>query len=130
MLDTCFNENCFNELDRRSSNISNFISSRLQVFGHIDVLKKLCKVHRKTPVLECILIKIQAPNIRFEILIKKEKPVLPCEFCKNFKNKFFIEQLRASVILTLLKYYFQFLSTFHQPFKEFIRLNKVGIIGE
>ena len=128
MLDTCFNENCFNELDRRSSNISNFISSRFQVFGRINVLKKLCKVHRKTPVLECILMKMQASNIRFEILIKKEAPVLPCEFCKNIKNKFFIEQLSASVILTLLKYDFQFLSTFHQPFKEFIRLDNFTIV--
>ena len=88
MLDTCFNENCLNELDRRSSNISNFISSRLQVFGRIDVLKKLCKVHRKTPALECILIKMQASNIRFEILIKKETPVLPLNFAKILRISF------------------------------------------
>ena len=49
----------------RSFNISNL------VFGCIDVLKKSLKIHRKTPVLECILIKMQASNLQSETLIKK-----------------------------------------------------------
>ena len=76
---------------------------------------------------------MQVSNLQSETLIKKEKPVFPCEFCKKFENAFLIEQLHASVILTLLKYDFQFLSTFHQPslpFKEFTKLNKFGIVGK
>ena len=76
---------------------------------------------------------MRASNLQPETLIKKEKPVFPCEFCKNFKNTFLIEQLRASVVLTLLSTTFNFLSTFHQPslaFKEFTKLNKFGIVGK
>ena len=59
----------------------------------MDVFKKLRKVHRKTPLLECILIKMQASNLQCETLIEKEMPaqVFPYEFCKIFKDIFFIE---------------------------------------
>ena len=120
----------------RSFNISIFISSRLKLFGCIDVLKKIREVHSKVSVLECILIKMLASNLQYEILIKKEKGahMLSCEFCESFKtNIFFTEQLRAPVILILLKYDFQFLSTLHQPssyFREFTKLNKFGIVGK
>ena len=54
---------------------------------------------------------MQVSNLPSEALIKKEAPVqvFSREFSKNFKNT--LEQLRASVILTLLKYDFQ--STVH-----------------
>ena len=51
-------------------NISNFISSRSQVFRRRAVFKRLRKVHRKTLVLEWILIKMQASNLQFQTLIK------------------------------------------------------------
>ena len=67
---------------RRSSNISKFISSRLQAFGRIDVLKKSHKVHRTTPVLEFLLLKMQASNLQSENLIKGEiqAQAFPCGF--------------------------------------------------
>ena len=54
----------------------------------------LRKVHKKTPALQWILIKMQPFNLQFEILIKKEILVFSREFGKSFKDKFFIEQLR------------------------------------
>ena len=81
----------------RSFNISNFISSGSQVFSRIDVLKKLRKVQRKTPALKCILIKMQTLT-------------------------FFVEQLCASVILTVLKYDFQCIVHFSPTFVTFQRV--------
>ena len=46
-----------------SFNISNFISSRSQLFDYIDVIKKLRNIQRKIPVLKSILIKLQASPI-------------------------------------------------------------------
>ena len=54
----------------RSFNISNFISRHSLVLQRIDVLKKLRKVHRKTPLLEYILVKIHVSNLQSETLIK------------------------------------------------------------
>ena len=91
LLDTCFTVNYFlmNRIGR-SFNISNFISSRSQVFGRADVFKRLRNIHMKAPVLECILIKLQASNLQSETLIKKGTPeqVFSCESWKNFKNTF------------------------------------------
>ena len=120
----------------RSFNISIFISSPLKLFDCIDVLKKLREVHSKVSVLECILIKMLASYLQYETLIKKETGahMLSCEFCESFKIIiFFTEQLRAPVILILLKYDFHFLSTLNQPsspFRDFTILNKFGIVGK
>ena len=46
----------------RSFNISNFISSHSQVFGRIDVPKKLRKIHVKALVLECTFNKVAGPQ--------------------------------------------------------------------
>ena len=72
-------------------NITNFISSRWQVFGCINVLKKLHNIDRKTPVLQCILIELQISSLHSKTWIMEETPaqVFPCGFCKNFKNAFF-----------------------------------------
>ena len=69
----------------QSFNIFNFISSRSKVFGGIDVIKKLLKLHKKTPVCSSVfLITLQASNLLSENLIKKETPVQV--FFVNFKK--------------------------------------------
>ena len=62
LLDTCF-----------TVNYSYFNSSRLQVFRHIDVLKKLRKTPRKIPLMECTftVITLQSSNLQVETLTKK-----------------------------------------------------------
>ena len=74
-------------------------------------LKKVGKVHRKTTVLESILVKMQASSLRSETLIKKEttSQMFSCEFCKTF-NKIFVH--------------------FSPTFVTFQRINKLNKIGK
>ena len=64
------------------------------------------------------------PQPQSDTLIKKVTPaqVFSCEFCKNLRIPFFIEQHHASVILTLLKYDFQFIADFSRTFVTFQRV--------
>ena len=72
------------------------------------VLYKKCSwkfriIHRKTPVPESLLIKLQAQVCNF---IKKETlaQVLSLEFCKISKNTFFTEHLRVAASEYILRY--------------------------
>ena len=50
--------------------------------------KKICNIHRKTPVLESFLIKLQ--GLRPATLLKRDPTYLhSCEYCGIFKNSFF-----------------------------------------
>ena len=69
-------------------------NSRSQMFFKTHrCSKKFRNVHRKTPVLETLFIKVT--GLTACILIKKETPtqVFSCEYCKIFKNSFFVEHL-------------------------------------
>ena len=57
-----------------------------------------CKNHRKVPVLESLFNKVAA--LRPAILLKETPAlVLPCGFCKVFKNTRFAEHLRTTASL-------------------------------
>ena len=112
----------FHELDQRSCNNSNFISSCSHVFGGIDVLAKLRKNPQwNTHALNSVsLVKLPSSNLLAETLIKKKSQaqMFSCKFCKMFKNTFFIDQHRvtASVTSTLLKFEIQFIMYFSPTF--------------
>ena len=76
---------------KRSFNISNFISSHSQVFGHLDVLKKLRK---KRMCWRTFLVNLQAFTLQ-------SAQTFSCEFCKNFENTILIENLRLTPSVTL-----------------------------
>ena len=91
------------------------------MFDQVDVLKNVCKVHWQTLMLESILMNTQASNLQSETLIKKahQHTCFPVNFFKKLKNSCFLEQVHASVVLTLLKYDFQFIVHFSQTFATF-----------
>ena len=80
----------------QSFDISNFVSSRLKFFSGIDFLKKLLKLHKKTPVCSSVFsITLQASNLPAENLIKKETPAQVFS-AEDFKNTLFIEHLQVT----------------------------------
>ena len=66
-----------------------------EVFYEKRYSQKFCKVHRKTPVSESFLTKLQAQACNF---IKKETlaQVFSYEVCKISKNTFFAEHIQAT----------------------------------
>ena len=66
-----------------------------------NVFLKFLQIHRKTPVSESLfLIKLQ--NFSLQLCFKKAfTHVFFCEFCKNFKNTYFVKHMHvaASVFL-------------------------------
>ena len=73
-LDTRFIVNYFlmNWISQ-SFNISNFITSRSQVFDHLGVLKNFSrKIHMKKLVLKSVFNKFQASNVQLATFITKE----------------------------------------------------------
>ena len=69
-------------------------NSRSQMLFKTGVLKSFAiQIHRKTPVLESLFNKVT--GLKDCILIKKETPtaVFYCEYCKIFRNSFFIEHI-------------------------------------
>ena len=69
---------------------SYFRSIRPEVFCENVVDKNICKIHRKTIALECLLIKLQKHQHRWkESLIQ----LFSCEYCGISEYSIFIEQL-------------------------------------
>ena len=99
-----------------SFNVSKFISSPSQVFGRIDVLEKLRQVHKKTPMLEYVLIKMHSSNLQSEILIKRLRErhrhrCVPVDFAKILRTLFLYNSLcNFNIAKVRLSIYFVFFS--------------------
>ena len=112
---------------------TNFISSRWQVFGCIDVLKKLCNIHRKTPVLQCILIELQISSLHYKTWIMEETPaqLFSCGFCENFKNAFFYKIAPHDSFCNFNMAEVQFFNLrciFHQPKNVCVRIRGLKML--
>ena len=71
-----------------------FRSSRSQILLKIRVLKKLCKFHRKAPVLESLFHKVTGLKTGNSIKKKLQHKCFPVKFAKVFRTPFFTEQLQ------------------------------------
>ena len=63
-----------------------------------QVPEKICKLHKKTPVLESLFNKVSRNK-------ETSAQVFSCEFCEALKNTFFTEHLRWNWNLSLKQFY-------------------------